>query len=111
MDRLSDPTAVARPFTSIFASAAVQPAIWRGVTAERNVIMRPLAALYTDHGSNPVKANQMRATLVLAALLAAAPIAAHAADSFLDRARNAVQQAGKDVQSAAKKAGRSVRDF
>src|SRR5260370_22941889 len=51
-----------------------------------------------------------RATLILAAAIAAAPAAA-AADSFLDRARNAVQEAGKDVQSAAKKAGRSVRDF
>src|SRR5882757_8262657 len=66
---------------------------------------------YTDCRSNPAKANQMRATLVLAVLLAATPVAGHAADSFLDRARNAVQQAGKDVQSAAKKAGRSVRDF
>jgi Protein of unknown function (DUF5818) len=51
------------------------------------------------------------ATLILAALIAAAPLAASAADNFLDRARNAVQEAGKDVQAAAKKAGRSVRDF
>src|SRR5271165_6923461 len=52
-----------------------------------------------------------RATLILAALVAAVPVAASAADSFLDRARNAVQEAGKDVQAAAKKAGRSVSDF
>src|SRR5438045_4108030 len=62
---------------------------------------------YTERGSTLAKANPMRAALILAALLAAAPVAGHAADSFLDRARNAVQQAGKDVQSAAKKAGRS----
>jgi hypothetical protein len=53
-----------------------------------------------------------RATLILAAMAAlAAPAAATAADSILDRARNAVQEAGKDVQAAARKAGRSVRDF
>src|SRR5580765_1992515 len=52
-----------------------------------------------------------RATLILAALIAATPATASAADSFLDRARETVQQAGKDVQAAAKKAGRSVRDY
>ena len=52
-----------------------------------------------------------RTALILAALLVAAPAAAYAADTFLDRARNAVQEAGKDVQAAAKKAGRSVNDF
>jgi hypothetical protein len=52
-----------------------------------------------------------RTALILAALVAAAPAAASAADTFLDRARNAVQEAGKDVQAAAKKAGRSVSDF
>jgi hypothetical protein len=51
-----------------------------------------------------------RATLVLAAVVAAAPVAA-VADGVLDQARNAVQEAGKDVQAAAKKAGESVRDF
>lgn len=52
-----------------------------------------------------------RTSFILAALLMAAPVAASAADTVLDRARNAVQEAGKDVQAAAKKAGRSVRDF
>ena len=51
------------------------------------------------------------ATPLLAALIAAAPAAASAADSFLDRARQAVQSAGEDVQAAAKQAGQSVRDF
>lgn len=50
-------------------------------------------------------------SLILAALLAAAPVTATAADTVLDRARNAVQEAGKDVQAAARNAGRSVRDF
>jgi len=52
-----------------------------------------------------------RTALILAVLVAVAPAAASAADTFLDRARNAVQEAGKDVQAAAKKAGRSVSDF
>lgn len=52
-----------------------------------------------------------RAAIALALLIVAAPVAASAADSFLDRARNAVQEAGKDVQAAAKKAGQSARDF
>lgn len=52
----------------------------------------------------------MKAALACLALgLAFAP-AAHA-DTFLDKARAAVQQAGKDVGDAAKQAGRSVRDF
>jgi Protein of unknown function (DUF5818) len=51
------------------------------------------------------------ATLILAALIAAAPLAAYAEDSFLDRARQAVRDAGREVQSAAKEAGRSMRDF
>src|SRR3954452_18081614 len=52
-----------------------------------------------------------RATLILAGLIAAAPTTVSAADGFLDRARETVQQAGKDVQAAAQQAGRSVRDF
>src|SRR5262245_27254607 len=52
-----------------------------------------------------------RAALALFALIVAAPVTGSAADTFLDRARNAVQQAGKDVQAAAKKAGQSARDF
>jgi hypothetical protein len=52
-----------------------------------------------------------RTSLILAAFLTVAPAAAFAADTILDRARNAVQEAGKDVQAAAKKAGRSVSDF
>ena len=52
-----------------------------------------------------------RAIFILAAMFIAAPVAASAADSFLDRAREAVQEAGKEVDAAAKKAGRSVRDF
>jgi hypothetical protein len=45
---------------------------------------------------------------VLALALAAAPAAA---DSFLDKARAAVQDAGRQVGAAAQRAGRSVRDF
>jgi hypothetical protein len=48
------------------------------------------------------------ALAVLAAALAATPAAA---DSFLDKARAAVQEAGKQVGAAAQQAGRSVRDF
>jgi hypothetical protein len=48
---------------------------------------------------------------LLAALIVAMPLAAFAADSFLDKARQAVQEAGKQVGAAAKQAGRSVRDF
>jgi hypothetical protein len=48
------------------------------------------------------------ALAVLAVALAAAPAAA---DSFLDKARAAVQDAGRQVGAAADQAGRSVRDF
>src|SRR5207253_9603952 len=70
----------------------------------RNTLAIPVTVCVGGHAMN-------RATLVLAAAIAAAPVAAGAADGFLDRARNAVQEAGKDVQTAAKKAGRSMRDF
>jgi len=50
------------------------------------------------------------AAVLLAAVVAAAP-AADAADSFLDRAREAVRDAGRKIEDAAKDAGRSVRDF
>jgi hypothetical protein len=46
--------------------------------------------------------------LLLAVFATAAPAAA---DDFLDRARQAVRDAGKEVGAAAKDAGRSVRDF
>jgi len=53
-----------------------------------------------------------RLALVAAALAGAAFLSAPAvADSFLDRAREAVQDAGKQIGTAAQQAGRSVRDF
>lgn len=48
--------------------------------------------------------------LLLAVLLAAAP-APVLADSVLDRAREAVRDAGRKIHEAAKEAGRSVRDL
>src|SRR5262249_16957983 len=76
----------------------------------RTVTRKPFATLYWVNQIAEVIAMH-RIALVLAALLVATPVAAPAADSFLDRARTAVQQAGKDVQAAAKKAGQSARDF
>ena len=50
--------------------------------------------------------------LILIALIAAAVGAAPAAgQEFLDKAREAVRDAGKKIEDAAKDAGRSVRDF
>lgn len=49
--------------------------------------------------------------LILIALLAAATTAPASAQDFLDRAREAVRDAGKKVEEAAKETGRSVRDF
>ena len=51
------------------------------------------------------------AVLVLAGLMAAAPSVPASADSVLDRARDAVREAGRKIDQAAKDAGRSVRDF
>ena len=50
-------------------------------------------------------------TAFLAAVLLAQPLAPASAQTFLDRAREAVKDAGKTVEDAAKEAGRSVRDF
>ncbi len=54
-----------------------------------------------------------RLTTLLAGLAAALLITAGpaAADGLLDRARNAVQEAGKSVEQAAKDAGRNVSDY
>ncbi|MBN8994092.1 MAG: hypothetical protein J0H94_02625 [Rhizobiales bacterium] len=52
----------------------------------------------------------LAAALALAGL-ALLPAAPASADSFLDQARQAVQQAGKQIGNAAQQAGRSVRDF
>ena len=56
----------------------------------------------------PIRA---RLAAVLLAALVAAPPAARAADGLLDRAREAVRDAGRTIEDAAKDAGRSVRDF
>ena len=52
-----------------------------------------------------------RIRLALVALLVTAPLPALAAENFLDRARDAVREAGRKIDDAAKDAGRSVRDF
>ena len=54
-----------------------------------------------------------RLTALLAGLAAALALAAGpaAAQDLLDRARNAVQEAGKSVEQAAKDAGRNVSDY
>jgi hypothetical protein len=53
----------------------------------------------------------MRTAALAVLVLALAPAGPAAADSFLDRARAAVQEAGRQVGAAADQAGRSVRDF
>lgn len=50
-------------------------------------------------------------TIFAAVLLIAAPLSAGAEETFLDKAEQAVRDAGKAVEDAAKDAGRSVRDF
>jgi hypothetical protein len=55
--------------------------------------------------------SSMRTTALATLVLALVPAVPAAADSFLDRARAAVQEAGRQVGAAADQAGRSVRDF
>lgn len=49
--------------------------------------------------------------LVLAALVVAVPALPASAEGVLDRAREAVREAGRKIDEAARDAGRSVRDF